>query len=186
MAFLRKKNHARTTINQIGGLNASALSVVVTDASVLPDSGDFLITIWNKVTYPDPCDDVNAEIVRVTGVSGNTLTIVRGQEDTIGVAHANGHAVEMLITAGTFEEIENAITTGISVPVIGENLSSQANGINIIFILANNYIANTTALYINGQRMTRGEDYTEETSNTIEIPIVVTNGEKVTIDYYEA
>jgi len=184
MAFYRKKNCARTRINQTCGINASVTIVTVTDASELPDSGDFLVTIWDKTSYPDPCDDVNAEIVKVTGVSGNILTIVRGQEDTIGVSHDHGHAVEMLITAGTFEEIEDAITTGISVPIIGENLSLQANGVNITFTLANTYVANTTSLYINGQRMTRGEDYTEETSDTIEIPIVVNSGEKVVIDYY--
>ena len=135
MAFLRKKNHARTTINQAGGINASALSMIVTDASVLPDSGDFLVTIWNKTTYPDPCDDANAEIVKVTGVSGNTLTIERGQEDTIGKAHANGQAVEMLITAGTFEEIANAILAS-NIPIIGEDLTSQIDGIKDTFIIS--------------------------------------------------
>lgn len=184
MAFLRKKNCARTTINQDCGLNASALSVTVADASELPDSGDFLVTVWNKTSFPDPCDDPNTEILKVTDVTGNILTIERGQEDTVAKYHANGQAVEMLITAGTFEEIENAITTGISVPVIGENLSSQANGINTTFVLANDYVADTTALYINGQRMTRGEDYTEDTDDTIEIPIVVNSGEKVVVDYY--
>ena len=110
MAFLRKKNCARTTINQVGGINSTDLSVIVTDASELPDSGDFLLTIWDKVNFPDPCDDTNAEIVKVTAVSGNTLTIERGQEDTVGKVHANAQAVEMLITAGTLEEIENMLT----------------------------------------------------------------------------
>ena len=53
MVFLRKKNCARTTINQVGGINASALSVVVADASKLPNSGDFLVTIWNKTSFPN-------------------------------------------------------------------------------------------------------------------------------------
>ncbi len=93
MIFLRKKNCARTTINQSGGINASATSVIVADASQLPDSGNFLATMWDKITYPDPCDDPNAEIIKVTGVVGNVLTIMRGQEDTVGKAHANGQAV---------------------------------------------------------------------------------------------
>jgi hypothetical protein len=113
MAFLKKKNCARTTINQVGGLNATDLSVTVSDASQLPSSGDFLVTIWDKTSFPDPCDDSNTEIVKVTDVSGNVLTIVRGQEDTTGKVHANGQAVEMLITAGTFEELEDGINTHI-------------------------------------------------------------------------
>lgn len=184
MAFLKKRNCARSTINQVGGIDASALSVTVADASSFPTSGDFLATLWNSNSFPNPCDDPNTEIVKVTGVSGNIFTIERGQENTVGKAHSNGSAIAMLITAGTFEEIEDAITTGISLPVIGENLSSQANGSNTTFTLANDYVANTTALYINGQRMTRGADYTEATDDTIEIPIFVNSGEKVVIDYY--
>lgn len=183
MAFLRKKNNAKTTINQVGGLTASALSVTVADASKFPDTGDFLVTAWNKTLYPDPTDDINREILKVTNVVGNVLTIERGQEDTTAHVHANGQAVEMLITAGTFEEIENAILVSSNLEIIGENLSSQANGSNTTFTLANDYVANSTKLFINGMRMTRGDDYTEVTDNTIEIPIVVESGEKVVIDY---
>ena len=186
MAFLKKKNCARTTINEVGGINSSITSLTVSDASEFPSSGDFLATIWNKTSFPDPCDDSNAEIVKVTHVVGNILTILRGQEDTVGVAHSNDQAVEMLITAGTFEEIETAITIGINLPIIGEDLSSQANGVNTTFTFANNYVSNTTSVYLNGIRLQRGigNDYKEDTSNTIEIPIAPTSGEKVIVDYY--
>lgn len=185
MAFLRKKNHARTTINQVGGIGASDLSVTVTDASVLPDSGDFLVTVWDKVTYPNPCDDPNTEILKVTDVTGNVLIIERGQEDTVGVAHANTQAVEMLITAGTFEEIENAISTSSNIPIIGEDLTSQIDGIETTFTLANSYLADTTAVYLNGSRLRKGFDYTEDTDTTIVIASpLVTVGEKIIIDYY--
>lgn len=184
MAFLKKKNHARTTVNQAGGLDASALSVIVADASVLPTAGDFLVTVWNKVSYPNPCDDPNAEILRVTGVSGNTLTIERGQEDTTGVAHANAQAVEMLITAGTFEEIENAISAS-NIPIIGEDLTSQIDGIKDIFIVSSSYLPNKIAVYLNGNRLRRNFDYTEETDTTFKIlGDLVTVEEKIVIDYY--
>lgn len=107
MAFLKKKNCARTTLSS--GITASATSMTVNDVSQLPSVPDFLVTIWNKTLYPDPCDDPTVEIVKVTGVSGSILTIERGQEDTIGATHAGGNAVEQLITAGIFEEIETAI-----------------------------------------------------------------------------
>ena len=184
--FLRKKNCARTTINQVGGLNASALSFVVADASELPDSGDFLVTIWDKVSFPDPCDDPNSEIAKTTGVSGNTLTIERGQEDTIGKAHANGQAVEMLITAGTFEEIEDEINIlSPGQQVNNEILSSQINGITDSFTTSFNYVSGTLKVYINGLRQSPGIslDYTETGVNSFQLNYTPVSGEKMIVDY---
>jgi len=183
MPFLLKENNAKTVINQPTGLTISDLLLTVADASSFPTQGDFLITVWNNTLYPDPTDDINREIIKVTNVVGNTFTIERGQEDTVAVAHSNSDMVAMLITAGTFEELEEAILVNNDSIIVGENLSSQADGINTIFTLSNNYVPNSTKLFINGMRMTRFEDYTEETLNTIKIPIVVENDEKVVIDY---
>ena len=48
------------------------------------------------------------EIVRFTGVSGNTLTgVVRGQQGTIAVSHPNGASVEMNPTAQDFDDALN-------------------------------------------------------------------------------
>ena len=186
MAFLLKKNCARTTINQIGGINSSVTSLIVTDASSFPLIGDFLATIWNKVSFPEPCDDPSQEIIKITGVSGNTFTIERGQEDTIGAIHANGQAVESLITAGIFENIENEISIALNIPVIGEDLTSQINGITDTFTIANTYISSTTAVYLNGQRLRRGFGYTEETSTTIKIlGDILIVGKKLLIDYFK-
>jgi hypothetical protein len=109
MPFLKKSNNAQSTINQVGGLTLLDTELIVTDASSFPATGDFLLTVWNSETHPDPTDDVGREIILVTAVAGNTFTIVRGQEDTVASLHANGTIVAMLITAGTFEEIEQAI-----------------------------------------------------------------------------
>ena len=186
MAFLLKKNCARTTINQIGGINSSVTSLIVTDASSFPLIGDFLATIWNKVSFPEPCDDPSQEIIKITGVSGNTFTIERGQEDTIGAIHANGQAVESLITAGIFENIENEISIALNIPVIGEDLTSQIDGITDTFTIANTYISSTTAVYLNGQRLRRGFGYTEETSTTIKIlGDILIVGKKLLIDYFK-
>ena len=50
------------------------------------------------------------EIVKVTSVSGSTFTVTRAQEGTSNVSHASGSAIEMLITAGHFTEIETLAT----------------------------------------------------------------------------
>lgn len=184
MPFLLKKNCARTTINQAGGINASATSLTVADASSFPSSGDFICTIWNKASFPDPCDDNDSEIIKVTNVVGQIFTVERAQEDTLGVAHSNGQAVQMLITAGTFEEIENAITTSLNIPVIGEDLTSQIDGITDTFTIANSYISNSTSIKINGQDIRRVFGYTENTSTTIKVlGDILIVGEKLVISY---
>ena len=184
MAFFLKKNCARTTINQVGGIDASVTSLIVTDASPFPSTGDFLLTIWDKVNFPDPCDDPNNEIIKVTDVIGNVFTIVRGQENTVGSSHTNDQAVEMLITVGIFENIEDEITVALTIPVIGEDLTSQIDGFTDTFTITNIYISNTTSLKLNGQELRRGSGYTEETNTTIKIlGDIVLVGEKLVIDY---
>ena len=186
MAFLKKKNCARTTINQIGGLNISATSLIVTDVSGFPLIGDFLVTIWNKVNFPDPCDDINEEIIKVTNVVGNTFTIERGQEDTIGALHSNGHAVEMLITAGTFEELEieiNSLSPGQQIN--NEILSSQIDGLTTSFTTSFNYVAGTLKVYVGGLRQSAGAslDYIETGTNSFQLNYTPVSGEKMIIDY---
>ncbi len=183
MAFLKKSNCARTTINQIGGIDSSVTSLTVSNASTFPPTGDFLVTIWDKVTFPDPCDDANVEIIKVTGVSSNTFTIERGQEDTIGVSHSNGQAVEMLITAGILTNIEDEITLALSVPVTGEDLTSQIDGIDNVFIVSSTYISNTTSVFYRGQHLRRGFGYIETTPTSITILGDVITAGTLTIDY---
>ncbi len=184
MPFLKKTNCSLTSINEIGGIDDTTVSLTVTDASDFPLSGDFLITLWNSITFPNPCDDPNNEIIKVTNVIGNIFTIERGQEDTIGVSHTNGQAVGMLITAGIFEEIEDSITAALNIPIIGEDLTSQIDGIIDTFTITNVYISNTTSLILNGQVLRRGSGYTEETNTTIKIlGDIVLVGEKIVIDY---
>ena len=186
MLFFLKKNCARTVINQVGGINTTDTLLTVLNASDFPTTGDFLVTVWNKLSFTDPCDDPNYEIIKVTGVSGNDFTIERGLENTTGKDHANGRAVEMLITAGTFEEIESAITSALEVPVVGEDLTSQINGITDIFTISNAYITDTTAVYVGGQRLRRGSGYLEVTSTTIRIlGDILLAGEKIIIDYHK-
>ena len=77
MAFsYGKKNLANTTL--VSSLSSSATSVTVTDASVFPGSY-FYATLM-------PSSEIsslsNSEIVMVTNVSGNVLTIIRAQRGT--------------------------------------------------------------------------------------------------------
>lgn len=64
-------------------------------------SESFVLIIWDSVTYPNPADDPNLEIVEAT-YSGtlNIYNITRAHENTTAVAHAAGSGCAMTITAG--------------------------------------------------------------------------------------
>jgi hypothetical protein len=61
------------------------------------------MTIWPAASKPDPA---NAEIVRVTVVSTDTLTITRAQESTSARTVIVGDQVAATITAKTLTDIE--------------------------------------------------------------------------------
>jgi hypothetical protein len=56
------------------------------------------------LTLSDNINSVN-EIVKCTGVSGTTLTIVRAQEDTTAVSWITGSHVQLRITAGLINDL---------------------------------------------------------------------------------
>lgn len=75
------KNFAKATVSV--GYDASATSIALTagHGSRLP-AVPFNATWWNSTDYPDPSDDPNVEIVRVTARATDTLTVTRAQEAT--------------------------------------------------------------------------------------------------------
>lgn len=76
-------NNPVSTLN--GAINNSTTTVVVTDASTFPASGDYSII-------------VDTEIMRVTARSSNTLTVVRGQEGTAAASHLDLAAISVALT----------------------------------------------------------------------------------------
>jgi len=94
---LQAANLAETELD--GGIDDTQTTIDVVDASVFPSTTPFLLTID---------DNTNVEIVKVTGISTNTLTVERGQEDTTGTSFASGTLIENRITAGTYEALADA------------------------------------------------------------------------------
>lgn len=87
----RWSNDGTTTINDAGGISAGDTSVTVTSVTSFPSNPDFRLKIEN-------------EIVLVTAISGNTLTIVRAQDGTSAAAHADSTAVNLYLTAGSVDQ----------------------------------------------------------------------------------
>jgi hypothetical protein len=74
-------NFAKATVSQ--GYDAAATSIALTTGhGASCPATPFNATWWNATDYPDPTDDPNREIVRVTVRSTDSLTIVRAQEGT--------------------------------------------------------------------------------------------------------
>ena len=92
-------NNAVTTL--AGSVSTSATSITVADGSVFPD-----VSSASDHTYIT-LEDVNSnrEIVKLTNRSGNTLTVVRGQDGTTAQSFSSGDKVELRITAVLLNEI---------------------------------------------------------------------------------
>ena len=101
------KDFATTTI--ASALTVAATSIVVSDASRLPalPAGDHFDLVLQKFT-----DRNYVEIVRVTGVSGNTLTVARGRDGTMGRAFSIGDYAEVRLTVGVFSTYVSQLVEG--------------------------------------------------------------------------
>lgn len=89
MALEQFKNNSENTLD--GGIDNSQTTLDVVDASVFPSSPQFRIGI----------DD---EIMLVTGISSNTLTVTRGVENTTPAIHLNGADVVHVLTKGALDK----------------------------------------------------------------------------------
>lgn len=88
------RNNPTTTLN--GAINNSTTSVVVTSASVFSSVVDFHVI-------------VDSEIMRVTAVVSNTLTVVRGQEGTTAASHNDLARITQILTAESLQRLGSQI-----------------------------------------------------------------------------
>lgn len=96
---------------------AADLTISVTDASGMnaPGTDEYeLVTLYDGTDY---------EIVQVTGVSGNVLTVVRAQESTSALDLVAGDTVFSSITAATISSLR---MESLAIAVSDESSSLQA------------------------------------------------------------
>ncbi|RME73426.1 MAG: hypothetical protein D6781_00420 [Verrucomicrobia bacterium] len=89
------KNFVKVTV--AAGYDSAATSILLAagGGALLP-AAPFNLIWWQSTDYPDPADDPNVEIVRVTAVVGDTLTVTRAQEGTAATAkNAAGKVYKM-------------------------------------------------------------------------------------------
>jgi len=82
MALDQVKNFCIVEVST--GYNSTDTSIVLKtgDGAKLPDpaSGEYNLVWYDNTSYLNPTEDPNVEIVRVTALSTNTLTVTRNQE----------------------------------------------------------------------------------------------------------
>ena len=105
------------------GVSSSATSVSVTSASSFPTlgSGDYF--------YATIGAGSGSEIVKVTGISGTTFTVSRGEDGTTAVSHSAGVDVALRVTAGTLEDLRDGgqvYTAGSGLGLSGNEFTNTA------------------------------------------------------------
>lgn len=144
------------------GYNAAATSIVLAtgQGATLPVA-PFNVTWWNASDYNDPSDDPNVEIVRVTGISTDTLTVTRAQESTsASTKNTSGKTYKMILG------ITAKMVTDLAALIVGNRTSYQnftTTGSDTTFTLTPPGSATATQvlmLVIGTQQFVQGTDYT--------------------------
>ncbi len=110
MSLDNAKNFAKCQVST--GYDAAATSIVLTTGhgAKLP-SVPFNAVWWNASDYADPSDDANVEVVRVTVIATDTLTITRAQEGTTASTKNTSGRTYKMIAGLTAKAINTDIAT---------------------------------------------------------------------------
>src|SRR6266550_1853276 len=147
------RNFAKCVVST--GYDASATTVVLSSGEgaklPAPSTDGAFNLIWHDAdTYPDPADDPNKEIVRVTARSTDTLTITRAQESTSAATHnTSGKAYHLVLalTKKMIDDIQSAVS-GVTIEVPG----GSVNDTNVTFTFS----AQPKLIVINGSPYRQG------------------------------
>lgn len=128
------KNLAVSAVATAPSPATSGTSLVLTagHGSRFP-TAPFNATIWPTGAVPDP---TNAEIVRVTAVSTDTLTITRAQESTTARTVVVGDLIAATATVKTFTDLEDGYAVWTSfTPTASQGASLTMSGLIAEYII---------------------------------------------------
>lgn len=109
------------TIVEVSGTHSdtdTSVSLVSGEGSKLPDpstEGEYNLVWWDSANYSSPAADPNVEIIRVTGISTDTLTVSRGQENTSASTKNTSdgeYVMALTLTAKTIQDIDSNLSSG--------------------------------------------------------------------------
>lgn len=126
MAFDALANFAYSTVATAPGpaTSGTSLTVAAGNGALFP-APPFNATVWPAGIAPTTA---NAEIVRVTGISTDTLTIVRAQEGSTAESIAVGWQISATITAKTLTDIQKMLN-GTNQPELNNPLLLGNSGV---------------------------------------------------------
>jgi hypothetical protein len=142
------------------GYNSSVTSIALQSGqgAKLPAT-PFNLVWWNSTDFPNPANDPSVEIIRVTGVTGDTLTISRAQEATSAANHNTGGKTYSLVLGITAKMIADIwVALGSGTPVENEVVTGSGTS----WTLTNTPVSGSVKLWAGGIRLTpgAGNDYT--------------------------
>jgi hypothetical protein len=117
---------------------AAATSVVMgTGGAARMPTVPFNAVWWNATDYGDPADDPNREIVRVTNVASETLTVARAQEGTAATTKNTAgktYRIMATLTAKTLNtDIPGLLAGGAYVLKAGDSMTGSLTGPAAVF-----------------------------------------------------
>jgi hypothetical protein len=153
-------NFIKVVVLQGYDQNATLIQLAPGQGALLPNpsSGQYNMVWWNATDYQDPSDDPNVEIVRVTVIATDQLTVTRAQEGTTATQKQNANKTYKLMLGITAKMITDIQAQLSGIPVYNEIVA----GSGTTFTLANTPINNSLRVWGNGIRLTPGaqNDYT--------------------------
>lgn len=104
------KNFAKVTVLNPYGSGDTSIVLQSGNGALLP-SVPFNVVWWNSTDYTDPTDDPNKEIVRVTNIATDTLTVTRNQEGSGASTKNNAGKTYKMIAGLTAKAINTDLGT---------------------------------------------------------------------------
>lgn len=102
-------NFGKVTVSTTYDASATSIVLSTGHGSRLPSTFPFPLTWWDADTYSDPADDPNKEIVIVTNLVSDTLTVTRDGEGTGASTKSTAsktYKMVLAITKAMWEELQ--------------------------------------------------------------------------------
>ena len=171
----RKYSSISVATTLASGINTTATSMTVATGTAAALMGGVSLGVGNVdiFTVAIDVDTINEEIVYVTNVSGDILTISRGRAGTgtpgvSGITHSSGATVKHVLTSDDLTDFESAVS-----PIVSLGFSGSTSGTTTVQATA---VAGTTTLTLPAATDTLVGKATNDilTNKTLTSPIITT------------